>query len=231
MTHRAVPHDVVIFDCDGTLVGTQNVWNRAYAALCRRYGKTLSRPDRHSLIGLQLDALGHALARLLDQPGKHAALGAEIYAMVADNIGDAITPLPGAVDLVMALSHHNRPLAVASNTPAAIVNHYLTTIGLVNAFDVVIGSDDVSRPKPAPDIYLAACARLRVDPIRSVAVEDSPTGVTAARAAGMYVVGVPSTPDLNLAVDATYPTLADLRLHHALGVSQLSGAARRGRVA
>ena len=193
------------------------VWDRAYSTLCNRYGTTLARSDRHRLVGLRLDDLGHALAHLLHQPGRHQQLATEIHDLIAGNLGRAVTPMPGAVGLLTSLASH-RPLAVASNSPRTVVTAHLTAAGLADAFEIIIGSDDVDRPKPAPDIYLAACGHLGVDPATAVAVEDSPTGAGAARAAGMYVIGIPSAPDLTLAVDALYPSLADPRIHRALTI-------------
>jgi beta-phosphoglucomutase-like phosphatase (HAD superfamily) len=103
--------------------------------------------------------------------------------------------MPGAVALVRAL-HGTRPLAVASNTPHQIVASYLERAGILAAFDAVVCSDHVASPKPAPDVYLAACGRLARDPCACTALEDSPAGGAAALAAGMYLIAVPSAPDL-----------------------------------
>jgi beta-phosphoglucomutase-like phosphatase (HAD superfamily) len=101
------------------------------------------------------------------------------------------------------------PIAVASNSPRPFVNAALVSAGLDDLFEHVISVEDAEHPKPAPDLYLAACAVLQADPARSVAFEDSATGVASARAAGMFVVGVPSQPGTVLAVDATYAALTD----------------------
>jgi len=212
------PRDAVVFDCDGVLVNTQDSWNRAYAELFTRYGARLDRAQRHALIGLQLIPLGHALARMLGHPAPPDTLGRELYELVETNLDTAITPMPGVVALLNALTG-TRPLAVASNTPSPIVRSYLASVGIVDAFDHIIGSDNVPQPKPAPDTYLTACARLGIDPRRAIAIEDSPTGVTAALAAGMYVVGVPSSPDLNLPAHHTATTLHDPQLWMTLGLA------------
>jgi beta-phosphoglucomutase-like phosphatase (HAD superfamily) len=85
----------------------------------------------------------------------------------------------------------------------------LTRTGLLDAFEVKLGSEDVSLPKPAPDLYLRACELLGVTPARSVALEDSPPGVAAARAARMFVLGVPSVPGVVLEADRVFDSLAD----------------------
>jgi HAD superfamily hydrolase (TIGR01509 family) len=125
--------------------------------------------------------------------------------------------MPGAIELVRAASGI-RPLAVASNAPASIVRSYLAPFGILDAFDVIVGSTDVRSPKPAPDVYLLACERLRVRPARAVAVEDSPVGVASARAAQLRVVGIPSARDLRLRAHAVYDSLDDPNVWHELGV-------------
>ena len=93
----------------------------------------------------------------------------------------------------------------------------LQASGLPDVWDTVVCAGDGLRPKPEPDVYLAACRELGVAPERALALEDSPTGVTAARAAGMRVIGIPSLPGLELHADAAYPSLEAVDLA-ALGL-------------
>ena len=83
------------------------------------------------------------------------------------------------------------PLALASNSPRFLVDDALATAELADAFNVIVTSDDVEHPKPAPDIYLLACERLGVPPSHALALEDSASGVTAAKAAGLDCIAVP----------------------------------------
>ncbi|HVB46095.1 MAG TPA: HAD family phosphatase [Streptosporangiaceae bacterium] len=212
-----IPRAAVVFDCDGLLVSTQGSWDRAYAELSARYGRQITSAARHALVGLQLGPLGHALAELLGRPAPPAQLSDEIHALVESNIGAGHRAMPGAIALVTAL-HGTRPLAVASNTPSEIVRSYLEPCGLLDAFDVILGNDHVSRPKPAPDIYQLACQHLGSDPAASVAFEDSPTGAAAALAAGLYLIGVPSAPDLVFPAHRHVTTLGDPALWQALGL-------------
>jgi len=100
------------------------------------------------------------------------------------------------------------PLALASNTPRDLVDFALDTAGIRDAFDVVVSAQDVARPKPAPDIYLAACVGLGVAPRDALALEDSPAGVLAARAAGLDVIAVPLTAEID--VSAAHEVLDSL---------------------
>jgi beta-phosphoglucomutase-like phosphatase (HAD superfamily) len=91
----------------------------------------------------------------------------------------------------------------------------------------VVGADEVSEGKPAPDLYLAASERLGVSPGESVAVEDSPSGVAAARAAGLYVIGIPSLADMKLEADMTADSLDDTAVREKLGVAHPTLRQRR----
>jgi HAD superfamily hydrolase (TIGR01509 family) len=113
-------------------------------------------------------------------------------------------------------------VAVASNSAREFVEQVLSVAGLLDGhFDAVVTSNDVEHPKPAPDLYLAACEALGADPARAAALEDSATGVAAAVAAGMYVVAVPYFPDLPIeGASLTAESLADPRVAEALGVGR-----------
>lgn len=216
----------VVFDCDGLLISTQGAWDRAYARIASRYGTALTQRDRHALVGLQLEQLGCALATLLGHPASPSQLGQEVYSLVSEGAGCAAGPMPGAVALVRAL-HGTRPLAVASNTPHQIVTTHLERAGILSAFDTIVCSDHVPSPKPAPDIYLTACERLACDPGACTALEDSPTGGAAALAAGLYLIAVPSAPDLVFPAHQHAASLNDPALWHTLGLAQPGNPQRR----
>jgi HAD superfamily hydrolase (TIGR01509 family) len=117
---------------------------------------------------------------------------------------------PGAAELLRSLRGRLR-LGVASNTPRALVEQAMMSSSLNDAFDVVVTADDVARPKPAPDIYLAACEQLAVEPSQAVALEDSTLGIASARAAGLTVVAVPQWPSVDTSgADLVLRSLADV---------------------
>ena len=124
-------------------------------------------------------------------------------------------PRPGAVELVDGL-RGRVPIGLASNSPRALVEATLNVTGFDGAFAVVLGVDDVERPKPDAEIYLAACEPLGARPSDSVALEDSPTGVAAARAAGIYVIGVPSYEGVELDADEVAESLAHPSIQKAI---------------
>jgi HAD superfamily hydrolase (TIGR01509 family) len=111
------------------------------------------------------------------------------------------------------------PLGVASNTDGDLVRLALEGAGLLGAFAVIASGADIGRAKPYPDVYLAACHGLGVEPGLAVAVEDSPAGVRAAKAAGMMCIGVPDRDGVDLmaaGADLVVASLVDL-LGLALG--------------
>ena len=130
-------------------------------------------------------------------------------------------PLPGALTLVRAL-RGRIPIAVASNTPRALIEPALDAAGLGGAFGAIVGADDVENPKPAPDAYVTACTVLGSPPAETIALEDSPTGVAAARAAGLYVIGVPSLPGVVLEADEVHESLASVDLPPWISTSPTS---------
>jgi HAD superfamily hydrolase (TIGR01509 family) len=120
--------------------------------------------------------------------------------------------LPGARAIAETLRRRGIPVAVSSNSPRRFVDTALRSAGLHDLFEVLVSAEDAEHGKPAPDLYLAACSRLAAAPGRSVAFEDSSTGVASARAAGMFVIAVPSAPaallDAHLIYDSlTHPDL------------------------
>jgi HAD superfamily hydrolase (TIGR01509 family) len=192
------PPAAVVFDCDGLLLDTESAWSRAESVLYGRHGHEFTLEHKRELLGTSGPAARAIVERHLGQPGEGAALMAELTELVFAEIGRSAPPQPGAVELLRALRAEGVPVGVASNSPEALVELALRVAGLDADFDAVVTADRVEHPKPAPDVYLAGCRALGAVPSAAVALEDSPTGVAAARAAGMYVVGVPSLEGVTL---------------------------------
>lgn len=184
---------------------------RGEAALVERYGAEYTPEVRERLLGMGPDRLAPTLEEILGRPGEGAALVRELVSECWLEISNHAEPLPGALDLVQALraSGERVPLGVASNSPRGLVKEALATAGLSGCFEAIVGYEDVPSPKPAPDPYLICCERMGADPIHSVALEDSPTGSASARAAGLYVIGVPSEPGLPLEAHRYADSLQD----------------------
>ncbi len=213
----------VVFDNDGLLLDTEPCWTSAQEALFRSRGQVFDLAAKHALVGTSPRTAAPILERLLTQPHSgqsHSGqvLSDEMYSLALVEISNGASPRPGAVELVARLRSAGVPAAVASNAPRRHLLAGLRRVGMQDAFDVVLGVDDVGQPKPAPDLYLAACRALKVAPAAAVALEDSPPGVAAARAAGLRVIGIPSVPGVLLAADLVAGSLADDAVHRALGL-------------
>jgi HAD superfamily hydrolase (TIGR01509 family) len=183
----------VVFDNDGLLLDTESVWTRAEQDLFVRRGTEFTPADKRELVGTSAAIAGAVLERRLGEPGRAAELIEELNVLVVAELEHGVEAMIGARDLLHSLRQRGTPIGLVSNSPLAFITRSLQIVGFEDHFDVVLSAHEVAAPKPAPDPYLEACRRLGVEPGPDVvALEDSPTGVAAARAAGLTVIGVPS---------------------------------------
>ncbi len=189
----------VVFDNDGLLLDTESVWTRAEQDLFERRGAEFTPANKRELVGTSAEIAGGILERRLGEPGRAAELIEELNELVVAELEHGVEAMVGARELLSALRSRGTPIGLVSNSPLAFVERSLEIVGFDDRFDVVLSAHEVAAPKPAPDPYLEACRRLGVDPGPAViALEDSPTGVAAARAAGLTVIGVPSVSGVEL---------------------------------
>jgi HAD superfamily hydrolase (TIGR01509 family) len=194
----AVPA-AVIFDNDGLLLDTESVWTRAERDLFERRGLAFTPQHKHELVGTSAEIAGGILERRLGEPGRAAELIEELNDLVVAELEHGVEAMVGARELLHTLQRRGTPIGLVSNSPLVFVRRSLEIVGFSDRFDVVLSAHEVAAPKPAPDPYLEACRRLAVEPGPAVvALEDSPTGVAAARAAGLTVIGVPSLEGIEL---------------------------------
>jgi HAD superfamily hydrolase (TIGR01509 family) len=183
----------VVFDNDGLLLDTESVWSRAERDLFERRGIEFTPADKRELVGASAQIAGGVLERRLGEPGRAMALIEELNALVVAELEHGVEAMIGARELLHGLRQRGTPIGLVSNSPLAFVLRSLQIAGFEEHFDVVLSAHQVAAPKPAPDPYLEACRRLGVEAgPHVVALEDSPTGVAAARAAGLTVIGIPS---------------------------------------
>lgn len=206
----AAPPDAVIFDNDGLLLDTESVWTRAEEDLFERRGRRFTAANKLELVGTSAAIAGGILERRLEEPGRAAELIEELNELVVVELERGVEAMVGARELLAALGERGTPLALVSNSPMVFVRRSLEIVGLEDSFDVVLSAHEVAAPKPAPDPYLEACRRLGVEPGPSVfALEDSPSGVAAAVAAGLTVIGIPSVE--GVALEEAHHLAASLR--------------------
>jgi HAD superfamily hydrolase (TIGR01509 family) len=191
--------DAVVFDNDGLLLDTESVWTRAEQDLFERRGIEFTPEHKRELVGTSAEIAGGILERRLGEPGRAGALIEELNELVVAELEHGVEAMVGAREVLHELATRGTPLGLVSNSPLAFVHRSLEIVGFVDRFDVVISAHEVAAPKPAPDPYLEACRQLGVQPGPDViALEDSPAGVAAARAAGLTVIGIPSLEGIDL---------------------------------
>jgi beta-phosphoglucomutase family hydrolase len=181
----------VVFDLDGTLVDNMELHAQAFAEFMARHGlPPLNDAQRARLDGKRnTDIFPDLLGR--DLPGEELrAVSEEKEALYRVLSRGRLAPLTGLERLLAILAANRIPVAVATSGPAENVVHTLAELGLAERITVIVRGDQVPRGKPAPDIFLAAAARIGVPPGECLAFEDSPSGVAAARAAGMVCVAL-----------------------------------------
>jgi HAD superfamily hydrolase (TIGR01509 family) len=181
----------VIFDLDGVLLDSEQVWNQAKEELVReRGGRWLDRASR-DMMGMSSPEWSAYLRDELGVDLEPGEISDDVVARVERIYRDELPMLGGAAEAVERLAER-WPLGLASSSNREIIDLFLELSGLAGRFAVTISSEEVARGKPAPDVYLEAARRLGVEPASCVAIEDSENGIRAARAAGMAVLALPN---------------------------------------
>ena len=180
----------VLFDMDDTLVDSEQAWFSATEELWATAGTPLILDDA-TTSKLRGGTLSDIVAMFLaHHPNADSdAVERRTRELLQRHLAGEVRPMPGAAELVCRLAMQV-PIAISSNSPSAIVTATMAALGWQDHFVAMLGTEDVERPKPAPDLYLAAAARCGATPGDCVVFEDSRTGATAAHQAGAFVVAV-----------------------------------------
>lgn len=208
-----------VFDCDGVLMDTETAWASVQDRVAADFGVDYDQAAHKQLMGFSAADVARWIT---DRAGEVAAEHGrakpslnEVYdhliEVEAEVVSTVLEPLPGALETVRAFAEH-MPVAVASNSTAAVLDRKIRALGLGDVITTWVSSDDVPRGKPAPDIYQEAVRRLDVEPEQALAIEDSPAGSTAASKAGLWVLGVPNGHDEPLSCHFVAESLADPRV-------------------
>jgi beta-phosphoglucomutase len=188
------PPAAVLFDMDGTLVDNMRFHVQAWVSLARALGiDAAGAPEERferEFAGKRNEEILPALLGRPLPPEEVARLADQKEAHYRELYGPHLVALRGAPELLTRLRERGRGLAVATAAPSANRDFVLDGLRLRPFFSRVIGAEDVTRGKPAPDIFLATARALEVEPSGCVVFEDAINGILAARAAGMFAVGV-----------------------------------------
>jgi HAD superfamily hydrolase (TIGR01509 family) len=199
----------VLFDMDGTLVETEQLWGEAMFELAARLGGRMSDEARQRTVGTSMRTSMQVLYADLGIRRTDAELRADaawVEDRTAELMAGGIAWRPGAADLVRSVRADGLATALVTTTPRALADIVLGSIREslgADPFDLTVCGDEVPARKPDPAPYLQAMAALGVEPAECVVIEDSQAGVSAGLAAGATVLGVPSLQPLEQAPGLT----------------------------
>ena len=183
--------EAVVFDLDGVLIQTEELWDEVRAGLARDRGGRYGPEEQRAMMGMSSPEWSRYMHEHVGLPEPPDEIAAEVVERMAARYREQLPLIDGAVEAVERL-RVRWPLGVASSSNRPLIDLVLELSGLAPLFRATVSSEEVRRGKPAPDVYLEACRRLGVEPSRAAAVEDSHAGIGSAKAAGMRVIAVPN---------------------------------------
>ena len=189
--------EAVVFDLDGVLLDSEQVWDEVREQLARERGGRWSERAQADMMGMSSPEWSRYMHDVVGLPEPPEEINAEVVRRMLARYRELLPLLPGALEAVRRLGER-WTLALASSSNRELIDAFVWVTGL--DFRVTVSSEEVPRGKPAADVFLEAARRLAVAPERCAAIEDSANGIRAAHAAGLLVVAIPNR---------HYPPLAD----------------------
>ena len=183
--------DAVVFDMDGVLIASEEVWDEVREAYVRERGGRYDDEVQRAMMGMSSVEWSQYLHDVAGVPDEPAAINDEVVRRMLDTYREHLPLIDGAVDAVQRLAARY-PLGLASSSNRPLIDAVLLVAGLTPFFAATVSSEEVPRGKPSPDVYLEAARRLGVDAQQCAAVEDSHGGIRSAKAAGMRVIAIPN---------------------------------------
>jgi len=198
--------EAVVFDLDGVIVDSEQVWDDVREQLVRERGGRWHEGAQAAMMGMSSPEWSRYLHDELGLTESPEEINAEVVRRMLARYREDLPLIDGAVAAVRLLAAEF-PLGVASSSNRPLIEAVLERAGIADLFAAVVSSEEVARGKPAPDVYLEAVKRLGVEPVRCAAIEDSSNGIRAAHAAGMRVLVLPNAhyppaPDALVLADA-----------------------------
>jgi HAD superfamily hydrolase (TIGR01509 family) len=183
--------DAVVFDLDGVLIQTEELWDEVRSGLARERGARYDAEAQRAMMGMSSLEWSQYMHDELGVPETPDEISDEVVRRMEERYRHRLPLIDGARDAVERLAAR-WPLGLASSSNRPLIDAVLELAGLAQLFAATVSSEEVPRGKPAPDVYLEAAARLGVDRARCAAIEDSHSGIRSAKAAGMRVIAVPN---------------------------------------
>ena len=211
--------EAVVFDLDGVIVDSEQVWDEVRAEYARETGGRYGPDAARAMMGMSSTEWSDYMAEALGVPRTPEQINADVVERMLTRYGTAPPLIEGAVDVVRRVAER-WPVAIASSSNVELIEVVLAATGLADVVREAVSSEQVARGKPAPDVYLEAARRLEVAPAHCAAVEDSHNGIRSAKAAGMRVFAIPNPhfpPGDDALADADVVLASIAELPQALG--------------
>jgi HAD superfamily hydrolase (TIGR01509 family) len=183
--------EAVIFDLDGVIVDSEQVWDAAREQLAEERGGRWHERAQADMMGMSSNEWSVYMHDVIGLPESPAEINDEVVRRMSELYGDELPVIDGAIDAVERVAER-WPLGLASSSNRPLIDLVLELTGLDRHFRATVSSEEVQRGKPAPDVFVEAARRLGVEPAVCAVVEDSRNGILAGRAAGMRFVAVPN---------------------------------------
>ena len=224
--------DAVVFDLDGLLLDTEQLWDEVREQLARERGGRWHDGAQRDMMGMSSAEWSRYMHEVIGLRESPEQISAEVVRRLELRYREQLPLLPGAREAVERLAAR-WPLGLASSSNRELIDLVLDLAGLARSFRATVSSEEVARGKPAPDVYLEAAWRLGVPPGRCVAVEDSHNGIRSAKAAGMTIVAIPNPhfppdPDALRLADLTLRSLDQVTPDAVSAAAAASAASARG---
>jgi HAD superfamily hydrolase (TIGR01509 family) len=183
--------EAVVFDLDGILVQSEELWDAARRELAAAHGIEWPQGATDAMMGMSSKEWSRYVHDEVGVPEPPEEINRKVLAWVEKRYREDLPWIPGAREAVRRMAERF-PLGLATSSNREIIDIVVEVGGFEDMLLVTVSSEEVERGKPAPDVYLEATQRMGVDPRRTAAIEDSTNGLLAAKAAGMRVIAIPN---------------------------------------
>jgi HAD superfamily hydrolase (TIGR01509 family) len=218
------PIRAVVFDMDGLMFNTEDVYTLAGTELLGRRQRLFTAELKDALMGLPPEPCFKAIIKWHGLGDDWRTLAAESNEILLGLLGEHLATMPGLDSLLAALERHQIPKAIATSSARRVVDACLAPFELAGRFQFILTAEDIVRGKPEPDVYLLAAERFGIPPEEMMVLEDSQNGCRAAAAAAAFTVAVPGDHSRRhdfSGARLVIASLADPRLYAALGIGKL----------
>jgi HAD superfamily hydrolase (TIGR01509 family) len=207
--------EAVVFDLDGVIVQSEELWDAARRELAAEHGIDWPEGATDAMMGMSSKEWSRYVHDEVGVPDPPEEINRKVLAWVEKRYREELPWIPGAREAVKRIGAEF-PLGLATSSNREIIDIVVEVGGFEDLLKVTVSSEEVERGKPAPDVYLEATRRMGVDPERTAAVEDSTNGLLAAKAAGMRVIAIPNdahppAEDGLAAADVVLDSIEDLK--------------------